>query len=128
MKSASTLEELEPLLKSKYVKADVKQTFKACQELLSLGKLVLYAGLPCQIAALKAYLKQDYSNLFCVEICCHGTMPINIWQDYINVLQTKYGPITDINMRDKCNGWHNFHVTIKFKSGKILSESFRQNE
>ena len=27
----------------------------------------------------------------------------------------------DINMRDKCNGWHNFHVTIKFKSGKILS-------
>ena len=127
MKSASTLEELEPLLKSKYVKADVKQTFKACQELLSLGKLVLYAGLPCQIAALKAYLKQDYSNLFCVEICCHGTMPINIWQDYINVLQTKYGPITDINMRDKCNGWHNFHVTIKFKSGKILSEPFRQN-
>ena len=127
MKSASTLEELEPLLKSKYVKADVKQTFKACQELLSLGKLVLYAGLPCQIAALKAYLKQDYSNLFCVEICCHGTMPINIWQDYINVLQTKYGPITDINMRDKCKGWHNLHVTIKFKSGKILSESSRTN-
>ena len=72
-------------------------------------------------------LKQEYSNLFYVEICCHGTMPINIWQDYINVLQTKYGPITDINMRDKCNGWHNFHVTIKFKSGKILSEPFRQN-
>ena len=127
MKSADTLSGIEAFMKSKYVKANTGNTFAECRSYLDAGKLVLYTGTPCKITALKAYLKKDYLNLFAVEVCCHGTMPTTIWLDYLNSLTSIYGTILSINMRDKVKGWHNSAVTITFSSGKVISESFKDN-
>lgn len=72
------LSDLPKLMGSKYVKADTKSTFKECKEFLDAGKPVLYSGTPCQILALKFFLKQDYANLTTVSIACFGTMPVSI--------------------------------------------------
>ena len=37
---------------------------------LKEGKKVLVCGLPCQIAALKAFLRKDYENLILVDLIC----------------------------------------------------------
>lgn len=63
---------------SKYLQANINNTYQECQDFLETGKLVLYSGLPCQLHGLKKFLNKDYENLYLVDIACHGLMPINI--------------------------------------------------
>ena len=66
------LDDLSKLIGSKYLQANIKETFKECKEFLEAGKLVLYSGLPCQLHGLKIFLKKEYENLIMVDIACHG--------------------------------------------------------
>ena len=72
MRYVNKLEDLPKLMGSKYLQANIKETFKECKEFLEAGKLVLYSGLPCQLHGLKLFLKKDYENLILVDIACHG--------------------------------------------------------
>ena len=69
---AETLEELVPLYKSKYLLCDTSQQFDAIKDELKKGRKVLYCSSPCQIAALKLYLKEEYENLLTIDFVCHG--------------------------------------------------------
>lgn len=69
---ADTYEELEPLYKSKYLLCDTNWQFGAIENALKEGRPVLYCSSPCQIAALKLYLKVDYDNLLTIDFICHG--------------------------------------------------------
>lgn len=60
---AKTLEELHPLYKSKYLLCDTGDRFLQIQIELKKGRTVLYCSSPCQIAALKLFLKTEYPNL-----------------------------------------------------------------
>ncbi len=112
-----TKAELQPILGSKYLKADTSNSFEECKKYLDAGRLVLYSSLPCQIWALKNYLKHGYKNLICVDICCHGTMPNLIWLDYLGSIQRPNHKILNINMRDKRLGWNNYGISIKYDDG-----------
>ena len=70
--SAETLDELAPLYKSKYLLCNTNDKFIEIKSKLDSGKKVLYCSSPCQIAALKLYLKKSYKNLLTVEFICHG--------------------------------------------------------
>jgi coenzyme F420-reducing hydrogenase beta subunit len=63
---AQTLQELKPLLGSKYIQSDIGFTYKECKEVLEQGRYVLYSGTPCQIAGLKCYLGKAYDTLITV--------------------------------------------------------------
>lgn len=117
--------DITPMLGSKYVQADVKNTYKECKEFLEKGKLVLYSGTPCQIYGLKGFLKKDYDNLITVDIFCHGTPSPNVWRQYIKSFGKE---IETINFRDKKNGWHDYHLTVKFKDGTEISENSHENK
>lgn len=69
---ASTLEEIEPMLGSKYVQSDTAESYLGVKKHLNDGKFVLYSGLPCQIAGLKGFLRKSYDNLLTLDIICHG--------------------------------------------------------
>lgn len=69
---ARTKEELKPLMKSKYLQSDLGQTFQQVKSLLDSGKPVLFTATPCQVMALKLYLKRPYENLLTVDFLCHG--------------------------------------------------------
>ena len=70
--SAENDEELMPLYKSKYLLCDTYNEFNHIKEELDNERKVLYCATPCQIHALKLYLKKEYSNLFLIDFVCHG--------------------------------------------------------
>ncbi len=69
---------------SKYVQSQTGDTFKQAEAFLKQGRHVLYSGTPCQIAALKLYLKKEYDNLLTVDIICHGTPSPGVFRWYLS--------------------------------------------
>lgn len=85
---ADTIEELSPLLKSKYLQSDMVSAYTEIYEDLEKGKKVLVVSTPCQIAALKRYLHKDYENLLLMDFLCHG-VPSQIFFDQCKAYEEK---------------------------------------
>lgn len=79
-----TKEGLADFRGSKYVQSQTGYTFKQAEEFLKQGRQVLYSGTPCQIAALKLYLRKDYENLLAVDIICHGAPSPGVFRWYLS--------------------------------------------
>ena len=60
-------DDLNRLKGSKYLQSDVSNIFKYIKENIRENK-VLFVGTPCQVAGLKSFLKNDYNNLFCIDL------------------------------------------------------------
>ena len=65
------------------MQSQVGDTFKQTEQFLRQGRQVLYSGTPCQIAALKLYLRKDYENLLAVDIICHGAPSPGVFRWYL---------------------------------------------
>ena len=134
-------DELWRLQGSKYVQADTCNTFCEVEKFLKEGRTVLYSGTPCQIKALKLFLKKYYENLYAVDVACHGVPSPGVWQDYLdeiskNALKTVCGKsaelssidtmslIKDIKFREKSLGWRKYRIVfdIAKSSGNGKSE------
>lgn len=104
---------------SKYVQSYIGKTYSEAKNYLISGRMVLFSGTPCQIAGLKAFLKNDYENLLTVDIVCHGVPSTRFFQDYITVLEKNLGgTIVDFRFRDKTKGWGcTAKATVKGQSG-----------
>ena len=68
----TSLQELAPVLKSKYVQSDVGNTFLHVQKNLKEGKTVLFCGTPCQCLALNNLIGGNRERLMLVDFICHG--------------------------------------------------------
>lgn len=79
-----TKEGLAEFRGSKYVQSRIGETFKQAERFLRSGRKVLFSGTPCQIAALKSFLRKDYENLFAVDLICHGTPSPGVFRWYLN--------------------------------------------
>lgn len=79
-----TKEGLAAFRGSKYVQSRVGDTFKQAEIFLKQGRQVLYSGTPCQIAALKLFLRKDYENLLAVDFICHGTPSPGVFRWYLS--------------------------------------------
>ena len=64
---------------SKYVQSKTGDTFKQAEQFLKQNRKVLFSGTPCQIVALKRYLKKEYENLLLVDFICHGVPSPGVW-------------------------------------------------
>lgn len=100
--------DISPLRGSKYFQAKVGESFKLVKKDLEEGKIVLYSGTGCQINGLKLFLRKDYSNLFLVDVICHGTPSPKLWREYVKYYERKYGKLEYVNFRCKVDGWKNF--------------------
>jgi len=121
---ATTIGELAPLLKSKYLQSDMQNRFAEIKELLQAGKQVLFTATPCQVAALKSFLGREYENLTTVDFFCHG-VPSQAFFDRCRAYEeNKSGcTMTGFSFREKIkNGAtpHYFKVTYR-KNGKDRS-------
>lgn len=121
-----TTEGVERLRKSKYVFSDTGDIFRQAEAALGCGRQVLFTGCPCQVAALKKYLRHDYDNLLCAEVVCHGAPQKVAWQRYLEeLLQQLHRPkqdISNIDFRDKSTGWDSYSFTISFNDGTKFTE------
>ena len=124
-KRAVTSEERDEFRGSKYVQSDLNNVFKQVKQDLKAGKAVLFSGTPCQTAGLNAYIgKQLRSNLYLVDIVCHGVPAPYIWRDYLVYLERKYkNKIVKVDFRNKqLFGWHDHRETFVFSDGKMKCE------
>ena len=79
-----TIEGLAAFRGSKYVQSQVGETFKQAERFLKQGRQVLYSGTPCQIAALKLFLRKEYENLLAIDIICHGAPSPGVFRWYLS--------------------------------------------
>ena len=65
-------EELELIKGSKYVQSDTRHIYPEVKKDLLAGRCVLFTGTPCQVGALRSFLRRPYPNLYTVDLVCHG--------------------------------------------------------
>ena len=122
---AKNLEELKPLMRSKYVQSRLGSAYAQTQDYLKKGVPVLFTGTPCQIDGLKSFLRrQEYDNLYLVCVACHGVPSEKVWQKYLHYLGVK--PASRVNFRNKKDGWANYSVTIGDSSRPFFQDPYMQ--
>lgn len=124
-------EDLKKLRGSKYVQADANFIYKEVRSLLKSGRKILFSGTPCQVAALYAVLGNAAAsvNLFTVDIVCHGTPSVKVFEKYIKELEKEESAIVETSrFRDKRKGWNGYMLQHCFKSGKSVSEHHNQSK
>jgi len=111
---------------SKYVQSRIGDTYIQAKHFLLQKREVLFSGTPCQIAGLKAYLGQEYENLICLDLICHGVPSPLVWELYrksvigANALQA-------VNFRDKTVGWKRYSVGFELANGNKIKELNSRN-
>ena len=80
----SSIEELQRLKGSKYVQSSINGIHEKIEEDLKNGRKVLFTGTPCQVAGICTRFKQYKSQLYCIDIICHGTPTVQTLRDSIS--------------------------------------------
>lgn len=94
------LEDLHLLKGSKYVQSQIKNVIPQLRNDVKTGLPVLFIGTPCQVAAIKQLYKTVPSNLYLVDIICHGTPSNQFLKDYIqNDLRIDANRVTNVKFR-----------------------------
>lgn len=120
--------ELKKLAGSKYVKSSTAGVFKEAENILKSGKKLLFSGTPCQIAALKSFLRKDYDSLTTVDLICHGVPSLKLFNDYIRFYEKKNScEVIDFRFRDKSRG-QGMSYRITEKSGEKLCERVKNGK
>lgn len=107
--------ELNRLRGSKYVQSRMEDTYAQVQKLLKQGRIVLFTGVACQVAGLKAFLGREYDNLYTVDVLCHGVPSPKVWDHYRREQEGVYGrKLEGASFRDKRTGWRSYSMTLDF--------------
>ncbi|MBQ5616217.1 MAG: Coenzyme F420 hydrogenase/dehydrogenase, beta subunit C-terminal domain, partial [Bacteroidaceae bacterium] len=124
----SNIDELHHFQGSKYVHSNVKEVYKEIEVLLKDSNEVLFTGTPCQIAALRSYLRKEYDKLYCVDIVCHGVPNKKVLGNRIKAIEKVHGKkVIDIRFRDKQPDQHNTYMKYTFNDSTSLSNKFSED-
>lgn len=106
---------------SKYVTAQKNGIYIDVREKLKNGRIVLFIGLPCEIAGLYSYLGRDFDNLLTCELICAGSSSYKLLEAQLRWTEKKYGgEIKGYAFRTKEYGWGPCTICAETHRGKIL--------
>lgn len=145
-------DQLYKLRGSKYLPSKIGNSYKDVERFLKEGRKVLFVGTSCQVAGLNKYLSKEYSDLFTVEVTCHGVPSPSVWRKYLieeiknTALWAETGKSTvssslnamslikDIKFREKGIGWKKFRFVLTLakpsgegKESSVLSSTNKEN-
>lgn len=116
--------DLPKLRSSKYLQSNAEGFYKKIKGLLVKGEKVLVCGTPCQMAALRAYLRKDYENLIIVDFICRGVNSPKIWRKYLDSFEERYGSkVVYAKAKSKEYGWRNLTQKVVLENGKAYYET-----
>lgn len=120
-------EKLSDLQGSKYVQSNLWECLKSMDNLLKSGRIILFSGTPCQVDAVKSkFRKYIRTQLFTIDIICHGVPSQKFLEDFLNEYQKRRKlSLKKLSFRDKKYGWG--------LSGELIldndkSEKFTKND
>ena len=112
------IKDLKYLQGSKYLQAEPGDTYIKVKKYLEAGKKVLFTGTVCQINGLRLYLGKAYSQLYCMDVICHGVPSARLWKKYVNHIEKKYkAKLRNINFR--CKGKKSVNVKMNKADNKF---------
>ncbi len=118
---ASSIDELYPLLQSKYAQSSLNSTFTDIKNKLENSELILFSGTSCQVDALYRYLGKNYPTLYTLDLICHGVPGEKFFKDYTDFLQKKNkSTITSFSFREKENNKINYIQSAEYTNGKRI--------
>lgn len=116
---AETADDLNRLMKSKYVWSDPARAYDLALAELDRGREVLFSGTPCQVAAMKKRAGKFGERLVTVDIVCHGAPRADVFTSYIAELERRQGAkVSGCEFRNKCGGWNFPKMAIDFADGR----------
>ena len=111
---------------TKYVQSRIGNAHSELEQYLKKGKQVLFSGTPCQVAGLKAYLKKEYENLFCIDLICHGVPSPEVWKRYLIEISSG-AKVKYVTFRNKTKGVSNITIDYKLENGEVIQERYSES-
>ena len=126
----SDAEDLIKLKGSKYVQSNLDSIYVDVKEKLKTNIDVLFSGTPCQIMGLKAYLNKEYSNLYTIEVVCHGVPSVRMFHEYLAFVEDKEKKkVVEFKFRDKSQGWKlHGKMVLEDENGRRTEKFFEPEE
>lgn len=117
-------EDLKKIRGSKLHQSDARGFYLKVRTLLRKGEKVLVCGTPCQMAALRSFLRKQYDNLIIVDFICLGINSPLVFKKWLSYLENEYGAkVTKFRIKNKELGWRNLTSKIEFENGKVLYDT-----
>lgn len=117
----SQKEDLYKLRGSKYLQSNFEGFYKEVKKALDDNKKVLLCGSPCQMMAVRTYLRKDYDNLYIIDYICRGIPSGLIFHKYLQYWEKKVGSkVVYFKFKIKDLGWRKRTMKIGFKNGKYV--------
>lgn len=114
---------------SKYVQSNVKDLYRKIKEYLESNVYVLFIGTPCQVHALRIFLRKDYDTLYAVDILCHGVPSNRMFKEHISYVNSvENSMIVDYHFRTKRFGRRNSIQEYKLGNSNKFITSFEAQE
>lgn len=134
---AETVEQLNRFTGSKYiypktVLLDGRNVFDEVEQKLKDGKQVLFVALGCIVKGLLNRLESraiDTTNLYTVDLICHGPTRIEAHRAFIEELESRYkAKVSSFSYRYKKNGWSTPYIKATFDNGKCFSKPLYETD
>lgn len=77
------VDDLYKLKGSKYVQSNVTDIYPQLRMDVREGRLTLFTGTPCQVAAVKNMFKTQPENLILVDLICHGVPSLQMLKQHV---------------------------------------------
>lgn len=120
---AESTEEAKAFRRSKYTVSHPGGIYRELEKDIRENREVLFSGLPCQIAAVYAFLRERPKNLITCEVICHGQPSPLAYRSYLTEQKAlKNSAITSIVFRDKTAKWRNNRYAVTFENGTVERE------
>lgn len=124
-KLVNSVSEIDELCESKYVQSDLNNCFAEVESCLSSSRKVLFVGTPCQVAGIKAYLRNKDEQLYTIDLVCYGVPSPMIYMEWRAEIERVYKKkIAYVHFRDKSFGYAAPNVKIIFKDGSSAEQTF----
>lgn len=112
-------EDLHSIRRSKYQQSNLEGFFIQVRDLLKRGKKVFVCGGPCQMAALRGFLRKDYDNLLIADYVCRGINSPLVGRKYREYLERQHNGarLKVSRAKSKELGWRTMAVSNLYSNG-----------
>lgn len=93
------ISDIKKLKGSKYVQSNMEDVYPQLKEDVKSGRMTMFIGTPCQVAAVKKLFKNQPDNLILVDLICHGVPSVDILKKHIKRV-VPYPHYSNVSFRD----------------------------